>query len=79
MTPQNTAVMPMAEQSVDEKPVRLPKRHPNAAPVKKEGTISPPLNPAPSVRAVKSIFMKNASGRTFPSKQCSMILMPVPL
>ena len=43
VTPQNTAVMPTAVQSVGDMPVSVPNRQPKAAPVKKEGTISPPL------------------------------------
>ena len=58
VTPQKTAAMPTAVQSVGEKPDRFPNRQPNAAPVKNDGTISPPLNPAPNVKAVKSIFIK---------------------
>ena len=79
VTPQKTAAMPTAVQRVGEKPDRFPNRQPNAAPVKNDGTISPPLNPAPNVKAVKSIFIKKASGRTVPSIHCSMILIPVPL
>ena len=79
VTPQKTADMPTAVQSVGENPRTFPNRQPNAAPVKRDGTISPPLYPAPSVTAVKSIFKKNASGRTVPSMQRAMMLMPVPL
>ena len=35
MTPQNTAVMPTAVQSVGDMPVSVPNRQPKAAPVKK--------------------------------------------
>ncbi len=62
VTPQKTAAMPTAVQSVGEKPDRFPNRQPNAAPVKNDGTISPPLNPAPNVKAVKSIFIKRLPG-----------------
>ena len=79
MTPQKTAVIPTAVQSVGEKPSRFPKRQPKAAPIKKDGTISPPLYPAPRVRAVNSIFKKKASGRTLPSMHCAIMLIPVPL
>ena len=49
------------------------------APIKKVGTISPPLKPAPRVRAVKVIFKRKASGATVPSKHLEIILTPVPL
>ena len=43
VTPQNTAVIPTAVQRVGEKPQMVPKRQPKLAPMKKVGTISPPL------------------------------------
>ena len=64
VTPQNTEVMPTAVHKVGENPNRFPYRQPKAAPVQKEGTISPPLKPQPMVRAVKMIFNKKASGLT---------------
>ena len=64
VTPQKTLIIPIAVQSDGEKSVIVPNKHPKAAPVKNEGTISPPLNPAPIVSAVKTIFNRNASGRT---------------
>ena len=47
--------------------------------MKKDGTISPPLKPAPRVSAVKIIFSRNASGLTEPSILLWMTLIPVPL
>ena len=41
-------------------PKICPNRQPKVAPVKKAGTISPPLYPAASVSAVRSIFIKKA-------------------
>ncbi len=80
VTPQKTAVMPAAVHKSGQNPVRLPNRQPKAAPVKNEGTISPPLNPAPSVTAVKSIFKKKASGATDSDwKKPSIMSIPVPL
>lgn len=79
VTPQKSEVIPTAVQSVGEKPIIWPKRHPNAAPIQNDGTISPPLYPAPSVTAVKIIFKINASGRTEESIHFSIIPMPVPL
>ena len=69
----------MAALKVGEKPVNVPKRQPKLAPIKKVGTISPPLKPAPRVRAVKMIFKRKASGATVPSKHLEIILTPVPL
>ena len=69
----------MAAQKDGERPINGPKRHPNVAPTKKVGTISPPLYPAPIVRAVNSIFKKKASGTTCPSMACSMVCIPAPL
>mgnify|MGYP007071178990 CR=1 FL=1 len=79
VTPQNSEIMPTAVHSDGSKPVRLPNRHPNVAPMKKDGTISPPLKPAPRVSAVKMIFSRNASGLTEPSILLWMTLIPVPL
>lgn len=56
VTPQNSEIMPTAAHSDGSKPVRLPNRHPKVAPMKKDGTISPPLKPAPRVSAVKMIL-----------------------
>ena len=61
VTPQNSEIIPTAAHSDGSKPVRLPNRHPKVAPMKKDGTISPPLKPAPRVSAVKMIFSRNAS------------------
>ena len=58
VTPQKTAAMPTAVQSVGEKPDRFPNRQPNAAPVKNDGTISPPLNPAPNVSSKEHFHKK---------------------
>ncbi len=79
VTPQNSDVIPTAVQRVGEKPDRLPNRQPNDAPMQNDGTISPPLKPAPRVSAVKNIFKRNASGLTVPSMHFSMIFIPVPL
>ena len=79
VTPQNTLVMPTAVQSTGEKPVIVPNRQPNVAPIKNVGTISPPLNQAPKGSAVNSIFNKNAAGTTSPFKAREMTCIPVPL
>ena len=43
VTPQKSETIPTAVHSVGDSPIRLPNRHPKAAPVQKDGTISPPL------------------------------------
>ena len=63
VTPQKTATIPTAAQSDGDNPTNVPKRHPKVAPIQKEGTISPPLNPTPSVMAVKMIFQKINPGK----------------
>ena len=79
VTPQNTDTMPTAAQRDGEIPKSVPQRQPNVAPIVKEGTISPPLNPAPSVMAVKIIFQKKDNFGTSPWKASSMRLTPAPL
>ena len=79
VTPQNTAIMPTAAQREGERPRSCPNRHPNVAPTKKDGTISPPLKPASSVSAVKMIFQKKAGGDTVPSMARSMTGTPAPM
>ena len=80
VTPQNTAPMPTAAHSGMEHPKAEAKKVPNVEPMKRVGTISPPLYPAPRVAAVKTIFNRKASGKTvFPSIHPVMIFMPVPL
>ena len=51
---------------------------PKVAPVKKMGTISPPLKPAPKVSAVNSIFSRNAYGTASPLMAASMTAAPAP-
>ena len=63
---QKTAVNPKAAAKPGSIPNRLPAKQPNVEPIKKTGTISPPLKPAPKVMAVNSILSKKASGWVFP-------------
>ena len=58
--PQNSATMPSAAPSCGGRPSSGAATQPNVAPVKKIGTISPPLKPAPRVSAVNSIFKRKA-------------------
>ena len=60
VTPQKTAAIPQAAQIDGEIPIRLPITQPKVAPMQKEGTISPPRNPARIVSAVSTIFQKKA-------------------
>ena len=52
---------------------------PKVAPVKKMGTISPPLNPAPSVMLVNSILSRKAYGTACPATAAAITLAPAPL
>ena len=79
VTPQKTALMPTAAQRDGAKPVRFPNRHPNVAPTKKLGTISPPLKPAPRVNAVRTILKKNAQVSVEPCMDEAIMSIPVPL
>ena len=79
VTPQNTETMATAAQREGDIPRNEPNRHPNVAPIVKEGTISPPLNPAPNVIAVKIIFQINANLGASPAKASSIKFTPAPL
>ena len=79
VTPQNTPTIPQPAQRAAGSPRIGPMTQPRVAPIKNEGTISPPLNPAPRVAAVKIIFIINAHGGTEPSKQRAIIGIPAPL
>ena len=59
VTPQNTPIIPHAAINVIGNPNQDATTQPNAAPIQNDGTISPPLKPAPKVKAVKIIFSKN--------------------
>ena len=79
VTPQNTLTIPHAAHNPTGSPNIGAKKLPSVAPTKRVGTISPPLKPAPRVRAVKMIFKRKGSGATVPSKHLEIILTPVPL
>ena len=53
VTPQNTPTIPQPAQRAAGRPRIGPITQPRVAPIKNEGTISPPLNLAPRVAAVK--------------------------
>ena len=78
--PQSTDTRPTAAAKPAGMPSSGPKTQPKVAPTKKEGTTSPPLNPAPRVMAVKRIFSKKAAGDAWPSSTAAtMTPMPAPL
>jgi len=60
VTPQNTETSPRAAPKAGESPRREETAQPKVALVKKPGTISPPLKPAPRVTVVKMIFSRKA-------------------
>lgn len=81
VAPQKTEPMPIAEQRLVSRPVILPNKQPKQAPIKKDGTISPPLKPAPKVITVKIIFNKKAKAdmESGSVKQRSITKRPAPL
>ena len=67
VTAQKKAIIPQAAHNLGSKPNNCPIVHPKVAPMQKDGTISPPLNPAFIVRAVKINFHKKSQVLTFPN------------
>ena len=78
VTPQKTAIIPSAANKDGERCNNKPYRHPNVAPIKKEGTISPPLKPAAIVSTVKSNFMRKAYQTTCPESARNKTGIPAP-
>ena len=54
--PQNVQINPTAAAKPGSRPIKLPTQQPVTAPMKKDGTISPPLKPVPKVMAVNNNF-----------------------
>ena len=79
VTPQNMEIIPTAAHKEGENPKIVPNKQPNVAPIVNDGTISPPLNPAPRVSTVNTIFQKNASGGQCPAIASSIKCAPAPL
>ena len=77
--PQNTATIPSAAPKLAGMPSSPPIKHPNVAPIKKAGTISPPLKPQPMVRAVNTIFKAQAQGTAAPPMAAVITSVPAPL
>ena len=79
ITPQKMETRPRAAPKPGFKPNMVATKLPKVAPMKKVGTISPPLKPAASVMEVKIIFNRKASGFALPPKASSMTSIPAPL
>ena len=60
VTPQKSEIIPIAAQKEGGRPTKEANRQPNVAPIVKDGTISPPLKPAPIVMAVSKSLRANA-------------------
>ena len=79
-TPQKSATRPIAAPNDGSSPKKPAAVQPKVAPIKKVGTISPPLKPVFIVMAVKSIFRAKASGCALPfSKAVTITSTPAPL
>ena len=79
VTPQNTATSPSAAPKPGFIPISGATVQPKVAPTKKQGTISPPLKPAPRVSTVNTIFSTKAQGTALPARAATMTCMPAPL
>ena len=60
VAPEKTATNPIPANKAIGKGTITDKALPKVAPTKKRGVTSPPLNPAPSVKPVKSIFRRKS-------------------
>ncbi|MNT95259.1 hypothetical protein D3C72_2371070 [compost metagenome] len=60
VAPENTATNPIPANKAIGKGTITDSVLPNVAPTKKSGVTSPPLNPAPSVKPVKRIFIRKS-------------------
>ena len=77
--PQNTLARPTAAAKPAGSPRRGPIQQPNAAPIQKLGTTSPPLNPKLAVITVSTSFSIQSQGRISPlSTAGTMMDIPVP-
>ena len=78
VTAQNTPTIPHAAQISVGSPRKTDNAEPNVAPINRDGTISPPLNPAHRVRHVNRILRRNISIPAGLSKLPAMISPPSP-
>lgn len=78
VAPQNTAIKPIAAVNARGRFKCIESILPSVTPIKKSGVTSPPLKPAPSVIAVKSIFNKNTCGACGIEKLSSIVGIPKP-
>lgn len=86
VTPQNSKTIPSAAPKGAGRPKSVAKKAPKVEPIKRVGTISPPLKPIATETQVKSNFKAKASGLKLieagslsPPKILSITLMPAPL
>lgn len=78
VTPQNKLTIPHAAHRPTGNPKIGAKKLPSVAPTKSVGTISPPLNPPPSVTAVKIIFKRNTYHAQLVTKLLAITSAPAP-
>ena len=77
-TPQKQATMPTAAAKPGARPSSGPITQPKVAPTKKVGTISPPLYPAPRVRAVRAILSTKARAEGVVPCSTAAVMTPTP-
>ncbi len=78
VTPQNTLTIPQAAHKPIGRPNIGARKLPSVAPTKRVGTISPPLNPPPSVAAVNIIFRINTYHAQLDKKLDAITGAPAP-
>ena len=78
VTPQKTLTIPQAAHNPIGRPNIGARKLPRVAPIKRVGTISPPLKPPPKVTEVKSIFNRQAYHGREATKLFAMTLVPAP-
>ena len=79
VAPANTATKPIPASKPVGNGTKYDKAFPNAAPMKKRGVTSPPLNPAANVRIVKAIFKAKSNGGRCCPKEATMVGIPNPI
>ena len=78
VTPQNTLTIPQAAHKHIGRPNIGARKLPSVAPTKRVGTISPPLNPPPSVAAVNIILRINTYHAQLDKKLDAITGAPAP-
>ena len=77
-TEQNRAAMAAAAAKPGSRPRSGPTAQPKVAPINRVGTISPPLKPTPTHRAVRRSFTAKAQGSVSPATARSIMCAPAP-